>query len=202
MTPQVAVRLTPEHDRLGEWLADASAFDAAGADAIWLELGGDSGLDPLAVVAALAVVTSRSRLVLSVDGVGLSSQAEARALDTVRRLSNDRLTLLVGADRCDEVVAAVPGVPVLARTAVPAGEPADRVGLGFVEAEARRETGGTERWLSAPAPEDRESWRQTCTGAAAREAAGVVVDAEPILLDILRNPNPSGDRRDLNVASG
>jgi hypothetical protein len=190
MKPHVAVRLTPEHDRLGEWLADASAFDAAGAEAIWVELGGDSELDPLALVAALAVVTSRSRLVLSVDAVDLASGGLARALDTVRRLSHDRLTLLATADRRGEIVDVVPDVPVLAR------------GTGSVEAEGRSEAGATERWLSAPAPQDRASWLETCTGAAAREAAGVVVDAEPILLDILRNPTPSGDRRDLHIAQG
>ena len=51
-------------------------------------------------------------------------------------------------------------------------------------------------------PQDREEWQAICVQAAAREAAGVVVGAEEILLDLLRNPNPRGDRRDLNVASG
>ncbi len=202
MTPRVAVRLTLDHERIGEWLADASAFDAAGADAIWVELGEDPELDPLALVAALAVVTSRSRLVLSVEGCGLSSGTQARTLDTVRRLSNDRLTLLVTAEQRDELADLASDVPVLARRAGAVEAPPERSGLSFVEAEGRGEAGGTERWLWAPAPQDRASWSETCTGAAAREAAGVVVDAGPVLFDILRNPNPRGDRRDLNVASG
>ena len=99
---RVGVRLTPEQDRLGEWLADASSFDAAGADAIWVELGRDSALDPLALVAALAVATFRSRLVLPIDAGGFASGESARGFDTVRRLSHDRLDLLVTADEFDE----------------------------------------------------------------------------------------------------
>lgn len=200
MTPLVAVRMNPQPDMLGEWLADASAFDAAGADALWVEVGAETGLDPLTIAAALAVVTSGSRLVLSLDGV--PSAAQAQALETVRRLSRDRLTLLAAAESCGEVGAAVPALPLLARGPGSADPVSEGAGFGLVEAEGPRESGGTERWLSAPAPADRDAWRETCTGAAAREAAGVVVDAEPILLDILRNPNPTGDRRDLNVASG
>ena len=61
-------------------------------------------------------------------------------------------------------------------------------------------TGDTERWLPADAPHDRTSWREICADAAELGATGVVVDAEPVLLDILRNPRPWGDRRDLDIA--
>ncbi len=194
---RVGVGLPPVPERLGEWLGVASAFDAAGADSLWVELDPDSGLDPLAMVAALAIATSRARLVLSVDAAELVSGV--RIVDTVRRLSHDRLTLLVSAERRDEVVAAVAEVPVLIRRGSIAGGPD---GVESVVAEGRTDAGGTERWLSAAAPDDRESWSEICVRAAAREAVGVVVAPEDVLLAILRNPNPKGDRRDLNVASG
>lgn len=185
---RACVRLTPEQDRLGEWLADASAFDAAGADAIWVELGGDSGLDPLAMVAALAVVTSGARLVLPVDA-GSASTGRARTLDTIRRLSHDRLALLVTADERDEFADFVPDLPVLVRDAASSFE-------------GRGGTGETERWLPAPTPTDRTSWSEICSDATERGAAGVVVDAGPVLLDILRNPTPWGDRREVAIAQG
>lgn len=202
---RVAIRLTPDQDNLGDWLADAAAFDSAGADSIWVELDAASGLDPLAVAAALAVVTSQARLVFSLDAVDRSADSFARAVDTIQRLSNDRLTFLIAPEgAADTGVASI--------VLIGSSDTADAVGpgvvsvagpaVGSVVAESRTPEGATERWLSAGIPEDREAWQAICVQAAAREAAGVVVGAEEILLDLLRNPNPRGDRRDLNVASG
>ncbi|MGP4099535.1 hypothetical protein, partial [Nonomuraea sp. KM90] len=50
----------------GEWLTDAVAFEAAGADALWVEHGSAPALDPLTLTAALAAVTYRSLLVVAV----------------------------------------------------------------------------------------------------------------------------------------
>ena len=111
LSVRVAVRLTPDQDILGEWLADASAFDAAGADSIWVELDAASGLDPLTVAAALAVVTSQARLVFSLDAVDRTADSFARAVETVRRLSNDRLSFLVARRRCRRLGGAQPGPP-------------------------------------------------------------------------------------------
>jgi hypothetical protein len=48
-------------DELGEWLADAAAFEAAfeaaGADALCIDVAAEPEFDPLAVTAALAAVT-------------------------------------------------------------------------------------------------------------------------------------------------
>ncbi|HEU5469142.1 MAG TPA: hypothetical protein VFV67_00700 [Actinophytocola sp.] len=80
---QVGILLGPVPERLGDWLADASAFDAAGADALWVEDVGD--LDTVTLAAALSVVTFRARLVVA------TAQAPERSVDTVRRLSHGRL---------------------------------------------------------------------------------------------------------------
>lgn len=194
-TPEVRVGvrlpLAPVH--LGDWQAEAKAFDAAGAHSLWLD-GADGEMDPVALAGALAAVTSRVRLVLAVEPDDLPA---ARAIETVRRISRDRLWLLVPEEHRAQTLAVFPGLPIVAR--VPAAT--DGAGEAIV-AEHRTEGGLTERWLAAPVPEGRESWRETCLRAAAREAVGVVVDADEVLLSILRNPRPMGDRRDLNVASG
>jgi hypothetical protein len=85
---KVGVLLDREPDRVGEWLADAAAFDAGGADALWVDCGPEPGWDVLALAAALAVVTFRARLV-----VVSPEPARAPTVDTVRRLSGGRLDL-------------------------------------------------------------------------------------------------------------
>ena len=196
----VALPLRPE--RLGEWLADASAYDAAGVDAIWLEVETETGLDPLALLAALAVTTYRSRLVLSVGAGDLPPGAAERILDTVRRLSRNRITLVGAAEGLDEIVDRVGAVPVLAR-----GESATDVGVDddppapLVAARSRDDADG-ERWLRATSPEDRAAWQVTLSDATDQGVTGVVVDASPLLIDILRNPVPTGDRHEMHIATG
>jgi hypothetical protein len=146
---KVGVLLGPEQVGLGEWLADAAAFDAAGADALWIQSGPES--DVLALTAALAVLTHRSQLM-----VALPEDATDLALDTISRLSNGRL----------------------------ASEGLD------------------DRWLAVPVPESRTDWQATREDAAERGFAGVVVPADPRMLDILRNPEDPDERRDLQLAQG
>lgn len=181
--------LAREPDEIGEWLADSSAFDAAGADALWVDPGPEPQWDFLALTAALAVVTFRSRLVVSLPDSSVSGPALADTLRTIGRLSHGRLTLLVDPGRD----AALPALGVGVFRRVP-GEPG--VFEGPEEGEA------AERWLSAPAPQGRASWRTACADAAERGAQGLVVPADQLLLDILRNPADPGGRRDLHLAQG
>jgi hypothetical protein len=150
---KIGVLLPPPPDELGEWLADAAAFEAAGADALWIDSG--PNLDPLILVAALAALTYRSLLitVLDVDG-----DAESLALATVRRLSHGRLALSTAGD--------------------------------------------WERWVQVPSPEGRTAWRAALAEAAERGDQGLLVPADPRLLDILRNPGDPGGRQDLQLAQG
>jgi hypothetical protein len=59
-----------------------------------------------------------------------------------------------------------------------------------------------ERWEPVPVPEGREAWRAACADAVERGVHGVVVPADPRLLDILRNPEDPGERHDLQLAQG
>lgn len=79
--------LLGEPDQLGEWLADAAAFDAAGADALWVECA-DERWDVGVLAGALAVVTFRSRLVVAAE------LSEDRTLGTLGRLSRGRFALM------------------------------------------------------------------------------------------------------------
>jgi len=143
---QVGVLLDRAPEELGEWLTDAAAFDAAGADALWIDSAAD--LDMCAVTAALAAVTFRARLVVTLD-------APARTIDTIRRLSRDRLTLELVGD-----------------------------------------------WEHVPVPQGRAAWRAACAEAAERGVTGLVVPADPRLVDLLRNPDDPEERHDLHLAQG
>jgi hypothetical protein len=156
----VGVLLGPVPDRIAEWLTDAAAFDAAGADALWLDPE-PAELDVLALAAALAAVTFRTRLVVA------CADPEARTVDTVNRLSHRRLALV--------------------------GEDCQRV-------DALDSAEGC--WLSVPVPEGRAAWQALRVDADERGVRGLVVPADPRLLDLLRNPDDPGDRRDLQLAQG
>jgi alkanesulfonate monooxygenase SsuD/methylene tetrahydromethanopterin reductase-like flavin-dependent oxidoreductase (luciferase family) len=157
---KVGVGLAPDPQEIGEWLADAAAFDAAGAHALWVNLGAGSELDPLGLVAAIAVVTSRALLFTTLPGSDRSTEAQARLTATVERLSHGRLRIL--ADDRDE----------------------------------------DQHWFAAAPPDSRTAWRTTLAEAAEQGFEGVLVPASPRLLDILRNPEEPGERRDLYLAQG
>jgi hypothetical protein len=188
---KIGVLLTRPTDDLGGWLADAAAFDAAGADALWLDPASDAEFDALAVTAALAMLTFRSLLVVTLlenpSGAGWAASsllapgapARARTLATVARLSRGRLALC--GDRAGPDLFRRVEDGVFERTPVD-GEP--------------------ERWVRTASPEGRAAWRETIAGAAEGGVAGLVVSAGPRLLDILRNPGESGDRQDLQLAQG
>ena len=75
---KVGVQLPPSPGDLGEWLADGASFEAAGADALWVDLTPEAELDPVTVTAALAAVTYRSLLVLALPVSGASSDRKWR----------------------------------------------------------------------------------------------------------------------------
>jgi hypothetical protein len=59
-----------------------------------------------------------------------------------------------------------------------------------------------EQWEAVEFPADRQAWREALSGAAERGVHGLVVSADPRLLDLLRNPDAEIDRRDLQLAAG
>jgi hypothetical protein len=78
----VELRLT---DNVGELFADARALEAAGADSLWVIVREEQ--EPWTLLAALAAVTWRARLVV----LSAAERADARA--TVERLSRGRLVV-------------------------------------------------------------------------------------------------------------
>jgi hypothetical protein len=188
---KVAVLLARQPDQLGEWLADATAFEAAGADALWVDPDPGSGLDPLALLAALAALTHRALLVAAVPATGHPPGALARTLATVGRLARRRVALVADAERLGELAGLAPSFGMFRRLA---SDPA-----AF---ERPREGDVTERWVQVPPPEGRAAWRAALTDAAATGTHGVLVQAGPRLLDILRNPDDPSGRQDLQLAQG
>ena len=188
---KVAVLLDRRMDDLGEWFADATAFEAAGADALWVDPDPESELDPLVVLAALAARTSRSLLVGALPASGRPAMELARTLSTIQRLSNGRLAL-VADRRWSEDLA----------TRVAASGAFHHVPDGHGALEYRRGQGGTERWAKAPSPRSRDEWRAALAGAAEGGVHGLLVPAGARLLDILRNPRDPEGRTDLQLAQG
>jgi hypothetical protein len=186
---KVGVVLTRQPGDLSEWLADGAAFEAAGADALFIDHAPEPDLDPLSLTAALAAVTFRSLLITSLPAAGES--AIARTLGTIERLSHRRLRILADAIPSGELAAIALRLGVFRR--VP----------GDAEAfEHTHGTGEAERWISVPSPDSRAAWRQTLLDASERAPAGLLVPVGPRLLDILRNPDDQGGRRDLQLAQG
>ncbi|HEV8163899.1 MAG TPA: LLM class flavin-dependent oxidoreductase [Actinomycetota bacterium] len=187
---QVGVLLARRPAELGEWLADATAFEAAGAAALWVDPAPDAGLDPLVLLAALAALTSRALLVAA-PPTDRPPEALAGTLATVGRLSHGRLALVTAPDRLEELTAVAPGCERFRRLpATPAAF------------ERMRGDGEAERWVQAAPPDSRAAWQSTLAAAADGGAAGLLVPAGPRLLDILRHPDDPGGRQDLQIAQG
>jgi hypothetical protein len=87
---RVGVIFPSRLDEPGEFLADARAMEAAGADSVWMEDGG--GLDPMMALAAIAAVTSQLRLGLINRSLPSPSGGRSgRALETLKQLSRQRV---------------------------------------------------------------------------------------------------------------
>ena len=185
---KVGIMLAGEPTDLAEWLRDASAFDAAGADALWLDLAPQPDLDPLAVAAALSVVTFRSHLFVSLHEADLASPALAGLLSTIDRLSLGRMRVVADAD-------ALPA-EVLSRVGAVRRVPGDPVVLEDMQSDAGL------RWRAEPAPEGRPGWHAARLAAIEHGVYGLMVPAGPRLLDLLRNPDDEVDRRDLQLTVG
>jgi alkanesulfonate monooxygenase SsuD/methylene tetrahydromethanopterin reductase-like flavin-dependent oxidoreductase (luciferase family) len=190
-TVKVGVLLERRPAELGEWLADGAAFEAAGADALWVDPAPESNLDPLALLAALAALTSRALLVATPPASERPSEALGRTLTTIGRLSHGRLALVAEPERLEELTDLAPGAGAFRRLP---GVPA-----AF---ERLHESDTAERWIETSPPDGRAAWRTALADAVTSGAGGLLVPAGPRLLDILRNPNDPEGRRDLQLAQG
>ncbi len=179
---RVGVTLAADPSDVGEWLRDAAAFDAAGAHALWVEATSQSELDPLAIAAALAVVTFRAHLFVRLADPDVASPAFRRQLATVDRLSRGRLRVVFDGDGLPS-----DGVPVVRRVSE--------------NPELVEDINGY-RWSVESTPDSRAGWRAMRDAAAENGVYGLIVPASPRLLDLLRNPDDEGDRRDLQLTVG
>lgn len=168
---RVGIRLRADFSDAAEFLADAAAFDAAGAD--WLWICGGQGLEAFILLAAGAAVAPRVCLgaQLATDPTCPEPILEALS-ETIRRLARGR-PLVVLRGEMPEIVE-LPGV----------GD------------------GPPDRRLLVPAPENRAAWAASLARAKEAGLTGVLAQAGPRLLDILRNPEPGEGRADLQLAQG
>ncbi len=220
---RVAVELPAVLATPGEFLADVRAYEAAGADAIWLR---PESLEPLTLAAAAAAVTYQPGL-----GVWLSTATAwppgllAGAVLTLGWLAGGRLRLGIEGAGPDGLIQSVRAAELGCAVLV-AGHSEDvlvraaRLGDGLVSDRAaapdafervralRRPSGQAaeradpfELWARVPAPGGRGEWREALAACEALGATGVLVAHAPNLLDILRNPEDD-DRQDLAMAVG
>lgn len=89
---RIGVRLAWQDDLRG-WLSGAAAYDAAGADALWIDVPAE--LDPLVLAGALAAVTYRSLLIAPAMAAADAGRIRERdrAVETVTQLSRGRLRI-------------------------------------------------------------------------------------------------------------
>jgi alkanesulfonate monooxygenase SsuD/methylene tetrahydromethanopterin reductase-like flavin-dependent oxidoreductase (luciferase family) len=224
---KIGVRPSSRFEDAGEYLADARALDAAGVDSLWLDERGD---DPWLLLAGIAAVTGHVRLVAPVsatDRRGPDQLLDSR-VTTLDRLSRSRVVLkatmppaagdteaLIGrarrAGRCRLILemSGGAGAGLAARLAdgvMGLDESPEAWRSAFASIIRLREDGGLaeafELWAPVRPPDSREHWRRMLREYEALGATGVLVRADPRLLDILRNPDEEDDRSDLALAQG
>jgi hypothetical protein len=215
---KIGVLLPSSFEDAGDFLADARALDAAGADSLWID--GD-GYEPWLVLAAIASVTGRARLVAPVSAAraGASLEGDVRMLD---RLSRGRLVLRVDGPSLPDLRESVTRpnrrqVPVVVEAKEDEGAASpgpSATGLVFAcsspaACRAMREAmsrGGaaqaSELWALLPSPQDRAQWNHALHEYEDAGATGVLVPAGPRLLDMLRNAGEDEDRSDLSLSQG
>ena len=223
---RIGVLLPGRFRDAGDYLADARALDAAGADSLWLA---DDTFDPWMVLAGVAAVTGRARLAASVSALDATApDAFARRVATLERLSRGRLLAAVSAagapGHTEGLIACARRAwagPVLLLGAGDGQAPMGaRLADGLVavvddpkhchaafdharDQRAREKLiAPFELWARVPAPDGREAWRTLRAAAAAVGATGVIVPFTPRLLDLLRNGDEEEDRSDLTLAQG
>lgn len=185
---QVAVRLPATINEVGEYLADVTAFEAAGAAALWID---DTGLDPWVLLGAMAAVTHRVRL-----GCILESDLgpPPDPLATLQKLSRGRTMVAMSQPGHEgrRIFNAGPNNEAATGTIFEV-QSADQLD---VAPDAHIEV-----WAAIEVPSDRAAWAETLSAYEAAGATGVILPWNERVLDLLRNPEPD-DRTDLLISTG
>jgi alkanesulfonate monooxygenase SsuD/methylene tetrahydromethanopterin reductase-like flavin-dependent oxidoreductase (luciferase family) len=218
---KIGVRLPRQFEDSGDYLADARAMEAAGADSLWLDA---EGYDPWLLLAGMATITGRIRLVVPVSSAELRAPQDLGGkIATLSRLSRGRMALAVAAPAERAGIDAVIELARRSSSRVILETPGDgRAGLadGVVDGsespeqfraavatvaqsrERDRLAGTFELWATLTMPDDPETWRRLRREYEAAGATGLIVPADPRLLDLLRNGDEEEDRSDLRLAQG
>jgi hypothetical protein len=140
--PLVGVELSSPGADPGTWLAEATAYEAAGVDSLWV-LGGDA--DPWVLLGALAAVTWRVRLGMLPEAG--AAPAAGAACDTLALLSRGRL--IIARAGAEEGALEVEAAGVVERWVRAAPPPGRQAWAGALEAATAAGAGGL---LVPPAP--------------------------------------------------
>jgi len=212
---RIGVQLPVWCDDAGEYLADARALDAAGVDSLWLDDDGDSAW---LMLAAISAVTGQARLVAPVAPMAMSGLAARVAV--LDRLSRGRLVLGVTSPSLLGPARATGSCPLILHCPDAAVDVGARSADGVLDVhdspaacaraftrvqqlrQREQQDGAFEYWARVDVPGDRAAWRRTLADYGAVGATGVIVRAEPRLLDMLRNADEDDDRSDLILAQG
>ncbi len=162
----------------GEFVADVTALEAAGADSIWFEADTKPATEWWIRIGAVLAVTHRIGLGVIASSEASTSGELSAALDTIQTLSGGR---------------ARGGV-----RAIDSSGSALRIGAGRWPGAAS----DAESWAEAEVGKDRTAWRQTLEVHAGDGRAGVIFAWDPRLVDLLRNSDAEDDRSDLLISTG
>lgn len=214
---RVAVRLAAAPGRIGDYLADVTALEAAGADSIWLDARNGASTEAWIHLGAIAAVTHRVRLGVTVDPaggwpsgvdvlerlthgrvvVGMPRGSEAKALfeqlKRWRSASPSPSTLIICGSYADAKKSVAPAHGVI----VPGGEEEVRA----LRADSARD-GEFELWIDTSVPADRAGWARMIASLQAARATGIIVPWDPRLIDLLRSAGEPDDRSDLLISTG
>jgi hypothetical protein len=218
---KIGVRLSRQFEDSGDYLADARAMESAGADSLWLD---DDGYDPWLLLAGMATITGRIRLMVPLSSADVRAPADLAAkVATLNRLSRGRMALAVTGSADGAGVDAVLDLGRRAQCCVILGTSSDRRAgraggvVGPSESaelfraavepvtrlrEREKLTDPFERWAAIKMPDDRETWRRIRQEYETAGATGLVIPFDPRLLDLLRNGDEEDDRSDLTLAQG
>jgi hypothetical protein len=210
---RVGVKMPAATGRIGDYVAEVSALEAAGSDAIWLDATTPSSPEPWILLGAISAVTHRVRLGAMVD-----SGAEWRpAVDSLTMLSGGRVVVAVPPGRdLEKRVELIrtrrsDSSPIRILTACASHAEARRSALladgvivpgGDQEVRDLRADGEFELWVDLPIPSDRSGWTEMMSAYAAAGATGITVSWDPRIIDLLRNAGEADDRTDLLIATG
>jgi hypothetical protein len=214
---RVAVKLPAAVGRIGDYLADVTALEAAGADSIWLDATNEVSTEAWIHLGAIAAVTHRVRLGMTIGPVG----GWPVAVDILGRLSSGRV--VVGVPLALEPQALVqllkspgshspsPSILIICATfaeAEASAALADGVILAAGDEEVRTlraeraQDGEFELWVDALVPADKAGWARMIAALQAAGATGIIVPWDPRLIDLLRSAGEPDDRADLLISTG